>query len=134
MRHGRDMPEGTMHALVAAALADAKALGVPRLSLAGLPPLPDRRRRFAARMIATGLARLSGPGLHQFKASFAPAFVPQYIAAPRLTDLILGAVTIAARIRWPGPLPAARIAAPQTVRPDSDSADCVAMPPVIRAA
>ncbi len=77
MRHGPDMPEGTMHALVAAALADAARLGVARLSLAGLPPRPDPRRGLAARLVARGLSRLSGPGLHQFKAAFAPAFVPQ---------------------------------------------------------
>ncbi len=107
MRHAPDMPEGTMHALVAAALSDAQRLGVARLSLAGLPPRPDLRRGLAARLVARGLSRLSGPGLHQFKAAFAPAFVPQYVAAPRLSDLLIGAITVAARVRWPGPLPAA---------------------------
>jgi phosphatidylglycerol lysyltransferase len=134
MRHGPDMPEGTMHALVAAALADAARLGVPRLSLSGLPPGQDRRRGFAARMVARGLSRLSGPGLHQFKAAFAPTFVPQYIAAPRLSDLIIGAITVAIRVRWPGPPPVALPVADVGDVPGNAAGGPQPAPPVIRAA
>lgn len=135
MRHGPDMPEGTMHALVVAAIGDAARLGVPRLSLSGLPPDEGRRRRFAARMVARGLSRVSGAGLHQFKAAFAPAFVPQYIAAPRLSDMIIGAVTVAIRVRWPGPLPVALPVADVGEVPDNAAAaGRQPAPPVIRAA
>ena len=135
MRHGPDMPEGTMHALVAAALADAARLGVARLSLSGLPPGHDRGRKVIARIVAQALSRFSGPGLHQFKAAFAPAFMPQYIAAPRLTDLIVGAVTVAAGVRWPGPLPVALPAADVRDAPDNAAVGGPQpAPPIIRAA
>jgi phosphatidylglycerol lysyltransferase len=64
-----DAPDGTAHALVAAALAEAARAGLKRLSLAAVPverPLPRPLERPAA-------AR-SGDGLRRFKSAFDPSW------------------------------------------------------------
>ncbi|MEZ5715183.1 MAG: phosphatidylglycerol lysyltransferase domain-containing protein [Paracoccaceae bacterium] len=102
MRSADDAPPGTMHALVAQAIAQAAACGRRRLSLASIPargraPGPLERRLRAAVFTAAG-----GAGLAQFKLSFAPRLEPLYLAAPTRTGLILGAADLAFSVRRDG--------------------------------
>jgi len=119
MRSGTGLPDGTMQALIAEAIAQAAAAGVPRLSLAAVPPDPVRLRGLPAR-----IWRLMGHkpcGLAQFKAGFAPRWQTLYIAAPSALGLALAAADIARAIRHPPPLPGTPDGGPQygfaTARP-----------------
>jgi phosphatidylglycerol lysyltransferase len=92
MRHG-EIPDGTMHALIAAAIARAGAEGVPALTLAAVPeaafpdaaPLAARAARWAGE---------DGAGLMRFKAAFAPRWRRLYLAAPDGPGLALAAAEI----------------------------------------
>lgn len=103
MRNSPDAPDGTMHALVAAGIAEAGRQRVPRLSLAAVPEAAFGLSRPTDRM----LARLGcdGAGLLQFKTAFAPAWQPLYLAAPHRPALALAACEIARAIARPSPLP-----------------------------
>ncbi|GGH47258.1 DUF2156 domain-containing protein [Frigidibacter albus] len=103
MRNGGGLPDGTMQALIAEAIAQAAEAGVPRLSLAAVPPDPARLRGLAARIWR--LAARHPCGLAQFKAGFAPRWQTLYIAAPGPLSLALAAADIARAIRHPPPLP-----------------------------
>jgi len=102
MRSAARLPDGTMQALVAEAIAQAAAAGVPRLSLAALPPDPARLRGLAAR--SWRIAARRPCGLAQFKAGFDPRWQTLYIAAPSALGLALAAADIARAIRRPPPL------------------------------
>ena len=114
MRHGPDAPDGTMHALMAAAIAEAARRRVPRLSLAAVPEAAFVPARLPARFLARMLARMldltlvrlgcDGTGLLQFKAMFAPRWQPLYLAAPHRPALALAACEIARAIAAPPPL------------------------------
>lgn len=102
MRHGPEMPDGTMHLLVAAAIDTARAEGRGRMTLAAMPAQPCTEGR-----IATGLrnriANISGgAGLTRFKESFGPRRQPLYMAAPDPVSLTLALADIARVIRQPG--------------------------------
>ena len=102
MRHGPEMPDGTMHLLVAAAIDTARAEGRGRMTLAAMPAQPCTEGR-----IATGLrnriADISGgAGLTRFKESFGPRRQPLYMAAPDPVSLALALADIARVIRQPG--------------------------------
>ncbi|MEL6449959.1 MAG: phosphatidylglycerol lysyltransferase domain-containing protein [Pseudomonadota bacterium] len=106
MRHGPEMPDGTMHMLVQTAIRAAHSAGAQTFSLAATPACPDPSHalwRWAAVQIA---ARSGGPGLRQFKSSFAPVWSPRYAAAANVPALILGLADIARAIHRPMPLPA----------------------------
>lgn len=103
MRSGAGLPDGTMQALVVEAIAQAAAAGVPRLSLAAVPPDPARLRGAAARLWRLGNRKPCG--LARFKAGFAPRWQTLYIAAPGPLRLALAAADIAGAIRRPPPLP-----------------------------
>jgi phosphatidylglycerol lysyltransferase len=97
-----DAPDGTTFALVAAAIADAAAARLPRVSLAAV------RAEGLWHPAASRLARRIAPdGLRQFKAAFDPAWETLYAAAPGRLSLALGLWDVAWRIRRPIPLPAA---------------------------
>ncbi|MBP1805592.1 DUF2156 domain-containing protein [Rubellimicrobium aerolatum] len=101
LRSAGDLPDGTMHLLIRAAIAAAAAEEVPRLSLAAVPeegfglrgPLAPWARRLSA----------SGEGLRQFKSAFRPRWERRYIAAPGSLALVLGAAEIALAIHRPPP-------------------------------
>lgn len=96
MRHGAAVPDGSMQALILAAVAEAARRGIPRLSLAAVPDLQGP------------LARLTPPeaaGLRSFKQGFAPKWEPRYLCAPNLATLALAGAELTAAIRRPPPLP-----------------------------
>ncbi|WP_160892856.1 MULTISPECIES: phosphatidylglycerol lysyltransferase domain-containing protein [Pseudooceanicola] len=100
MRHGPDLPDGTMHALVVAAIHDAAAEGVP-LSLAAMPAREVREHPRLARLRARIARSSGGDGLCRFKDSFAPRRQPLYMAAPSPAALVLAAVDLALAMRRP---------------------------------
>ena len=103
VRHGTDLPDGTMQALVHAAAVSAQAAGLASLSLAGVPHAPD----WAARLPLIG-PRFSERGLRQFKNGFAPRWQTRYAAAPGPVALVLGLADVAREVHFPAPLPTLR--------------------------
>ncbi len=101
MRAAPDAPDGTMHALIHAAIADAAAEGRRRLSLAALPARPAAAGPVETRL-RRAIARASGgPGLARFKLCFAPRLEPLYAAAPSAPSLALGLADLALAVRRP---------------------------------
>ena len=104
MRYTSSAPDGTMQALIAAALADAAALDLPRLSLSAVPlaalaPAPTAR-------LANLIHRILGgnqTGLAQFKSSFVPNWQTLYLAAPHRLGLALAGAEIAREVHFPPP-------------------------------
>jgi phosphatidylglycerol lysyltransferase len=94
MRTADDAPEGTMHALITAAIAAAREAGIARLSLAALPPVRGPVARLAGRFAPAS-------GLAQFKASFAATRVPRYALAHSRAGLWLGLLDLWLAIRRP---------------------------------
>ena len=106
MRHLPDIPGGTMHALVWAAIEDAQALACRRLTLAALPVAEGSAADPVARLIRRNLNRACGAaGLRQFKACFAPHYEPLYMAAPTWAGLILAAWDVTRAITQPAAPP-----------------------------
>ncbi len=95
MRSADHAADGTMHALLAAAIEDAASEGITRLSLAAMPlATPPRLSRPFCK----------GQGLRRFKMSFAPRRRPLYFAAPSPSHLVLSGLDILLRIRFPAPI------------------------------
>lgn len=106
-------PDGTMHALVAAAIAAAARDGVPRLSLAAvpLPPtwLPPRLHRLVA-----------APGLLQFKRTFGPTWVTRYACGPSGPELVRGLLAVTCAVHRPAAMPGPLAATVTDMRPLHD--------------
>ena len=111
-------PDGTMFALVDAALGAAAKAGVARLSLAAVPS-----------GLAAALAARLGvkSGLAQFKRAFAPRSDPLYLVAPHWFGLILAAVDITRRIHRTCPMPRAKPAS-NLAKEDYDEFEFAKMP------
>ncbi len=94
MRANAPVPDGTMHALITAAIAAANEAGVPRFCLAALPP---------ERGLIAWLAAKSGcsTGLSQFKKSFNPKRSPRYALAPSWVQLAIGLGDLLRAVRRP---------------------------------
>ncbi len=102
VRYVPDTPDGTMQALVCAAIADCAKAGVPRLSLAAVPEAAFGGSRGVDRVLRrTGH---DSAGLLQFKSSFAPRWQRLYLAAPHPVALAVAAAEIARAIALPPPL------------------------------
>lgn len=102
MRHTSSPPDGTMQALIAAAIADAAATQLPRFSLSAVPYAALRAA--PPSWIGRASHRLSGgrqTGLAQFKSSFAPNWQTLYLAAPHRSGLVLAAAEIAREVHYP---------------------------------
>jgi phosphatidylglycerol lysyltransferase len=104
MRHDQDIPDGTMHHLVHAAIDAAARCGVERLSLAAVPACPDPTSAIMVRLAQFTVQKCGGPGLRQFKSSFRPHWQPLYAAAPNRTLLMLGLADIARAVYRPSRL------------------------------
>lgn len=99
MRLRPDAPDGTMHALIRAALTDAKNRGIASVSLAAAPRAANGDTAPTATFAQKVLASASkGDGLRQFKQSFAPDWQPLYACAPSKTALLFGGAEVARRI------------------------------------
>ncbi len=107
MRPGPAAPDGTMQALILAALEAARAEGAARLSLAALPPDPDHLRGPAARLWRFAGRNAGARGLAQFKDGFAPRSRTLYLATPGRAGLALAALRLARAIHRPAALPPA---------------------------
>lgn len=103
IRHAEDPPEGTVAALIAAAIEDARAAGLSRLSLAALPAAPDREGRLTARLRRAVAARHGAAGLARFKTAFAPRRAPLYAAAPSRAALVIALADLALAVHKPPP-------------------------------
>lgn len=104
VRQSEGTADGTIHSLIVAALSDAKALGISRLSLAAAP-LPGLGLRGQIGRIADRFAHKQGAhGLRQFKQSFAPDRTRLYLAARTRVALLWAAFDIARAIALPRPL------------------------------
>ena len=101
MRSTSDMPDGTMHQLVAKVLETAAAQNATRVSLAAMPraQMPGWMARLPG-MAATA-------GLRRFKMSFDPNITPLYAAAPNKFVLAMAGIDIWLRIHNPPPLSSA---------------------------
>ncbi|SPJ23959.1 Phosphatidylglycerol lysyltransferase [Palleronia abyssalis] len=91
-------PDGTMHALVAHAIAAAGSEGCHRLSLASVPTAP---RVLPARLRCIAERKMGTAGLRQFKTAFAPAWEGRYIAAPSALQLAIVWTDLAREIARP---------------------------------
>ncbi len=87
-------PDGAMHLAIYTAIEAARAIGIPRLSLAAVPAPIPRSKRLSGILHRAMCQRLSNPGLHQFKASFGPRWVPLYLVAPTPLGLVAAGVQI----------------------------------------
>ncbi|QBF32101.1 phosphatidylglycerol lysyltransferase domain-containing protein [Thalassococcus sp. S3] len=96
MRASPQTPEGTMHALIRAAISVAKEENVPRLSLASVTT-----PRIGKLPLCAWLGLRQSPGLRRFKQSFAPSWRPLYLAAPNLAALLLAAADLARMVHRP---------------------------------
>jgi phosphatidylglycerol lysyltransferase len=101
MRQDPDAPDGTMHALVHAAIADAATQGIARLSLAAVPACPDPSSTLMVKLSQIAVRKTGGPGLRQFKSNFRPTWQPLYAAAPNRALLVLALVDIARAVHRP---------------------------------
>ena len=104
MRHSNDIADGTMHALIHAAISAAQKAGVARLSLASTPACPDPHSRFFRWAARQAVVKAGGTGLRQFKSSFAPYWEPRYAGAPSPLALIIGLADITREVHHPNPL------------------------------
>lgn len=99
-------PDGTIYALIVAAIEAARWQEVAELSLAAVPVQGfgfGGWRGVVLRRLSVG-----GTGLEQFKQSFAPRWRKLYIAAPGRLSLVLGGLELARAILRPAPLPRGR--------------------------
>lgn len=97
LRSQNGTPDGTMHALVFAAIQHAKLSNISRVSLSAMP-LKDGKWP-----ISILSKHPSGVGLRQFKLGFAPSTQTLYAAAQTWPALFLGGVDILLRVLYPDP-------------------------------
>ena len=92
MRHRTDIPDGTMHALLIAAIAAARSSDISNLNLSSVP---DADMLFGAVLVK------KSEGLRRFKASFDPDWRPRYAAAPTKLNLLFGLFFVSLAIHFP---------------------------------
>ena len=100
MRHGPEITDGTMHALLHRAIMDAKDQSIAQVSLAAVPQWAFGPRRFG--ILACLLRWAGSQGLRQFKDCFVPIWQPRYLCAPHDAGLVLAALSIWRAVRFGG--------------------------------
>ncbi|MGB1208350.1 MAG: phosphatidylglycerol lysyltransferase domain-containing protein [Paracoccaceae bacterium] len=102
MRHGPNLPDGVMHALIVAGIEAARDQGMALLCLAAAPRPPQDDAPWALRLAQRRIwAASGGAGLRQFKTSFAPVWRPRFAAAPGRISLALGLLDVARAVHHP---------------------------------
>jgi phosphatidylglycerol lysyltransferase len=101
VRHVDDLPDGSMFALVDAAICAARATGIAQVSLAAIPACPKSSGRLWHWIGTQMVTRGGGSGLRQFKSSFAPRWQPAYAAAPNWPVLTLALADITRAVHLP---------------------------------
>lgn len=114
MRHGSDLPDGTMHSLVQAAITDAGRTGLTRLSLAAVAQGAVDGADLSTRLLSALVPETAQAGLLRFKSAFAPRWRPLYVAAPGALALVLSGMSLWRAITRPPPL------MPEIERDDED--------------
>ena len=114
IRHDDATPDGTIHALICAAIDEAKLEGAETLNLASVTA-PTLRDLWPSWLMKASRTRIDG--LTQFKRAFAPRWQTRYAAAPTRIGLLIGLWDTFVAIRHSAP--AAQIAAPDMVRPEN---------------
>ena len=95
VRHTKTCPDGTMHALICAAISDAAHENTAALSLDCVPFHAPAATGIKARFFAWAHQKTPGArGLLQFKNSFAPNWVPRYLMVKGPGGLLLGCFEI----------------------------------------
>lgn len=117
MRARPDAPDGTMHALVHAAIETAAKEGRTRLSLAALPAGTGHTRGLE-RLVRRQVLRFDrNAGLIQFKTCFKPRLQPLYAAAPSWLSLLLSLADLARLVHFPDDIPDDHSAKSATANP-----------------
>ena len=111
IRHTFDAPDGTMHALVHAAIEAAQAHGATRFCLAATPACPDPASAFWRWAAVQFVKAAGGSGLRQFKSSFGPTWQPRYAASTASYALAIGLIDVMRAIHFPGPITTANTTA-----------------------
>lgn len=105
MRALPDAPDGTMHALVNAAIQQANIEGQTRFSLAALPVQNAHGYRVLRPILQplhrAIIARSANTGLVQFKSCFNPRLQPLYMVAPSFATMAVCLADIARAVHFP---------------------------------
>ena len=104
MRFGEGTPDGTLYLIVHEAILAARALYVPRFSLAAVPAESFGLGGLLGRKLKPFSQKARG--LHQFKSTFAPRWEPRYAAASNWLALLSGLALLAGGIHLAGRRPA----------------------------
>ncbi|KGK80140.1 hypothetical protein PM03_05585 [Thalassobacter stenotrophicus] len=100
VRHTKTCPDGTMHALICAAINDAANQNIAQLSLDCVPFHAPSAKGITARIFNWAHKRSPGArGLLQFKNSFAPSWTPRYLMVKGPGGLLLGCFEIGKALR-----------------------------------
>ncbi|MGC1496091.1 MAG: phosphatidylglycerol lysyltransferase domain-containing protein [Sulfitobacter sp.] len=104
VRSVSDVADGTMHALVMHAVRQAAQAHIAQISLAATPACPDPTSRLLRAYAVQVVTRSGGPGLRQFKSSFAPRWQPLYVATRSRAGLVISLADIAREVHHPPPI------------------------------
>ena len=99
MRTDHNVPDGTMHSLIIAAIESAASRRIPRFSFAAVPHTIHGENPLTAFIRRRVCSAGNADGLLRFKKSFDPNWVTLYAAAPGRLSLILGLAEILRAIR-----------------------------------
>jgi phosphatidylglycerol lysyltransferase len=106
MRHNANIPNGTMHALVAKAIETAGRFAVSRVSLSGIPVTECTDDSFIIKQLRQVANRqVVNNGLRQFKSSFAPTTEPRFLVTKAWPDMALAVFDIRREVITPRALP-----------------------------
>ena len=105
IRYQDDCPDGTIYALVARAIEDARMEGILHLSLGSVPFCPATSKSdFADKMHRLVFARSPAlKGLYQFKKTFDPEWHDRYIVISSITGGFVATLSILRAIFSQGP-------------------------------